>query len=327
MKARILSSLFVVGLFSHLPAGLAAQGYPDRPIRMVVPYPPGGAADLIGRILGKKLAEYLGQQVIVDNRPGGGQIIGTEIVAKAAPDGYTLFQASVTHGINPGLVPKLPYDSVKDFSPISLLATSPLVLVVHPSVPVKSIKELIALAKSRPGQLNYASSGNGSGGHLATELFRDMTHINVVHVPYKGAGPALTDLIAGQVQLMITSPLAAVPYAKNGKLRLLGVSSKKRSPAMPDVPAIAEIVPGYEATLWYAFLAPAGTPGDVISKVNAATQKALASPDVRELFSRSGVDAQGSTPEQLGKHIRDEIEKWRRVIRAAGIKGGLTRFL
>lgn len=322
MRVRFLFRLTLLLLLSFPMLVFAGDRYPERPIRLVVPYPPGGAADLIGRILARKLADDLGQQVIVDNRPGGGQIIGTDIVAKANPDGYTILQASITHSINPGLVAKLPYDSVKDFAPVSLLAKSPLVLVVHPSVPANSVKDLISLAKARPGMLNFASSGNGSGGHLAMALFLQMTETKMVHVPYKGAGPALNDLIAGQVQVLITSPLAAIPHVKAGKLRLLGVSSKTRTAAMPDVPAISETVPGYEASLWYAFLAPRGVPGEVVSKLNKAVLKALDSPDVRELFAKRGVDVVGSSPGELTTYLREEIAKWRKVIKAAGIRQG-----
>ncbi|OGA44458.1 MAG: hypothetical protein A3G24_23135 [Betaproteobacteria bacterium RIFCSPLOWO2_12_FULL_62_13] len=314
--------LLILGtlLCSHL-TGLAAQDYPIRPIRLVVPSPPGGAVDLVGRIIAQKLADNLGQNVIVDNRPGAGQSIAPAIVARAAPDGYTLLEISITHTINPGLDPKLPFDSVKDFSPISLIAMSPLVLVVHPSLPVKSVKDFIALAKARPGQLNFGAS-NGSGGHLALELFGDMTNINIVHVPYRGGGPALIDLMAGRVQLMMTSPLTAVPLVRNGKLRLLGVSSKARSPALPDVPTIAETVQGYEASLWYALLAPAGTPANIIRRLNSLIQEALTLPDVRELFSKASAEPMGSTPDELGEHISREIEKWRRVIKAAGMRRG-----
>ena len=217
-----------------------AQDYPNRPLRFVVPYPPGGATDIIARTLSQKLYEELGQQVIVDNRPGGGQILGTDIVAKAPPNGYAILLASVTHGINPGLIAKLPYDSLRDFTPISMVATSPNVLVTNARLPVKTVKELISLAKTHPGQLNYASSGNGSGGHLAMELFRSMTGTVMTHVPYKGAGPALTDLIAGQVQLMFTSPLAALPHVRTGKLRVLGVGSSKRTEAAPELVTISE---------------------------------------------------------------------------------------
>jgi len=322
MNARILSSLLLALSLPFQVPVCAAQGYPERPIRLVVPYPPGGAADLIGRLLGKKMADALGQPAIVDNRAGGGQVIGTDIVAKAGPDGYTILQASITHSINPSLVRNLAYDSVKDFTPISLLAQSPLVLVVHPSVPANSVKDLISLAKAKPNVLNYASSGNGSGGHLALALLLELTDTKMVHVPYKGAGPALIDLIAGQVHLLITSPLAALPHVKAGKLRLLGVSSKSRTAAMPEVPAISETVTGYEASLWYAFLAPGGVPKEIVSKLNAAAKKGLASPDVRAFFDKQGVEVIGSTPGELATHIRDEIAKWRKVIKAAGIRQG-----
>lgn len=330
MNARTLSTLLVALSFPfHLPA-IAADSFPTRSIRLVVPYPPGGAADLIGRMLGKKMADELGQQVVIDNRAGGGQVIGTDVAAKSGADGYTILQASITHAINPSLVRSLPYDSVKDFTPISLLAKSPLVLVAHPSLPVKTVKELVALAKARPGSLNYASSGNGSGGHLALALLLEMTGTKMLemtgtkmlHVPYKGAGPALNDLIAGQVHLLITSPLAAVPHVKAGKLRLLGVSSKTRTATMPEIPAIAETVPGYEASLWYAFLAPSGVPTEIVSKLNAAALKGLASAEVRAFFDKQDVETIGSTPAELATYIRDEIAKWRKVITAAGIRQG-----
>jgi len=323
MRGPFPFRLFLLSLLlaCHLPV-VAADSYPERPLRLVVPYPPGGAADVIGRMLARKLADDLGQQVIVDNRGGGGQVIGTDIVAKATPDGYTMLQASITHSINPGLVSKLPYDSIRDFTPISLLASSPLVLVVHPSVPAKSVKELVALAKARPGALNFASAGNGSGGHLAMALLQEMTNTKMSHVPYKGAGPALIDVITGQVQMIITSPLAAVPHVKAGRLRLLGVSSKARTAAMPDVPAISEGVPGYEASLWYAFLAPRGIPGNAASRLNAAVLKALALPDVRALFATSGVDVIGSSAGELAVFLRNETAKWQKVIKAAGIRQG-----
>ena len=315
---------FASVLFISLTCGVAvatAQDYPNRPLRLVVPYPPGGATDIIARTLSQKLFEDLGQQVIVDNRPGGGQILGTDLVAKAPPNGYTMLLASVTHGINPGLVTKLPYDSVRDFTPISMVATSPNVLVINARLPVKSVKELIALAKAHPGQLNYASSGNGSGGHLAMELFRSMTGTVMTHVPYKGAGPALTDLIAGQVQLMFTSPLAALPHVRTGKLRVLGVGSSKRTEAAPDLVTIAEAgVPGYDAPLWYAILGPAGMPDEIVTRLNASFKSILAMRDVRERFSSNGVDATYSTAAEVAVHISREIEKWRKVILAAGIR-------
>jgi len=298
-----------------------AQDYPNRPLRFVVPYPPGGATDIIARTLSQKLYEELGQQVIVDNRPGGGQILGTDIVAKAPPNGYAILLASVTHGINPGLIAKLPYDSLRDFTPISMVATSPNVLVTNARLPVKTVKELISLAKTHPGQLNYASSGNGSGGHLAMELFRSMTSTVMTHVPYKGAGPALTDLIAGQVQLMFTSPLAALPHVRTGKLRVLGVGSSKRTEAAPELVTISEAgVPGFDAPLWYAILGPAGLPDDIVAKLNTSFKSILTMRDVRERFSSNGVDSAWSTPTELATHMGREVEKWRKVIQAAGIR-------
>ena len=317
LQATAAAWLAIAALY---PAAHAAQAYPDRPIRLVVPYPPGGAADIIGRTLGGKLAEELGQQVIVDNRAGGGQIIGTEVVARAPADGYTILQCSITQSINPSLRRHLPYDTVKAFAPISFIASSPLVLVVHPSLPVHTVKQLIALAKARPGELNYASSGIGSGGHLAMALFVDMTHTNIAHVPYKGAGPAMVDLIAGQTQMLLTSPIAAVPHVKAGQLRLIAVTSAHRSAAMPNVPTIGETVPGYEASLWYGFLAPAGTPHAIVMKLNAAVRKALAMQDVRILFAKYGAEVSPGSPEQFQKYIVQEIAKWRTVIRNAGIK-------
>lgn len=302
-------------------ATAAAQDFPNRPLRFVVPYPPGGATDIIARTLSQKMFEDLGQQVIVDNRPGGGQILGTDLIAKAPPNGYNILLASVTHGINPGLVAKLPYDSVRDFSPVSMVATSPNVLVINARLPVKSVKELIALAKAHPGKLNYASSGNGSGGHLAMELFRSMTGTVMTHVPYKGAGPALTDLIAGQVELMFTSPLAALPHVRTGKLHVLGVGSTKRSEAVPELVTIAEAgVPGFDAPLWYAILGPAGMPDDIVARLNGSFKSILAMRDVRERFSGNGVEATHSTTGELATHISREIDKWRKVIQSAGIR-------
>ncbi len=302
-------------------ATAAAQDFPNRPLRFVVPYPPGGATDIIARTLSQKMFEDLGQQVIVDNRPGGGQILGTDLIAKAPPNGYNILLASVTHGINPGLVANLPYDSVRDFSPVSMVATSPNVLVINARLPVKSVKELIALAKAHPGKLNYASSGNGSGGHLAMELFRSMTGTVMTHVPYKGAGPALTDLIAGQVELMFTSPLAALPHVRTGKLHVLGVGSTKRSEAVPELVTIAEAgVPGFDAPLWYAILGPAGMPDDIVARLNGSFKSILAMRDVRERFSGNGVEATHSTTGELATHISREIDKWRKVIQSAGIR-------
>jgi tripartite-type tricarboxylate transporter receptor subunit TctC len=270
-------------------------------------------------MLGTRLTEHLGQQVVIDNRGGGGQLIATQLAAKAEPDGYTLFLASATHGINPGLRKNLPYDTLKDFVPITLVAQSPLVFVAHPSIGVTTIKELIAFAKAKPGQLTYGSSGPGTGGHLSVELLKWMTGTDMVHVPYKGAGPALTDLIGGQLQIICTSPLPAMPHVKSGRLKALAMTSRARSRSYPDIPTVAETLPGYESTLWYALLAPAGTPPAIVKRVHDETVKALKSPDMTEQLQQQGADPVGDTPAQLQQFIQSEIARWTKVIRAAKI--------
>lgn len=298
----------------------AADVYPQRPVRLIIPYPPGGAGDFVGRLLGAKLTEALGQQVVNDNRPGGGQLIATQLAAQAQPDGYTLFLASATHGINPGLRKKLPYDSIKDFAPITLVASSPLIFVAHPSLNAGTIQELVAQAKARPGKINYGSSGPGTGGHLSVEMLKWMTGIDMVHVPYKGAGPALTDLLAGHIQLVCTSPLAALPHVRAGRLRGLAMTSRTRSHAAPDIPTVAESgVPGYESTLWYALLAPAGTPKAIIKRLHAETVRIIHSPDVTGKLRGLGADPIGSSPEELSKFLKTEIARWTQVIREAHI--------
>lgn len=300
---------------------LAAESYPQRAIRLIVPYPPGGAGDIVGRLLSLRLTDALGQQVVVDNRPGGGQLIATEMAAKAAPDGHTLFLASATHGINPGLRKKLPYDSIKDFAPITVVADSPLIFVAHPSLGVHSIKDLVAQAKSRPGRINYASSGPGTGGHLSVEMLKWMTGIDLTHIPYKGAGPALTDLIGGQVQIMCTSPLPALPHVKTGRLVALAMTSRARSRAAPDVPTVAESgVPGFESTLWYALLAPAATPPAIIKRVHAETTRILKLPEVTEQLLAQGADPIGNTPQETRKFLQTEIERWTKLIQQANIR-------
>jgi len=305
-----------------LPAqASAADAYPQRPVRLIVPYPPGGAGDIVGRMLAAKLTEGLQQQVVVDNRGGGGQLIATELAAKAPPDGHTLFLASATHGINPGLRKKLPYNSIKDFSPITLVAESPLVFVAHPSLGVGSIQELIAAAKSRPGRINYASSGPGTGGHLSVELLKWMTGIDMVHIPYKGAGPALIDLIGGQVQVMCTSPLPALPHVKSGRLRGLAMTGRSRSRAAPEIPTVAESgVPGYESSLWYALLAPARTPQPIIARLHSETARILRLPEVTEQLLSQGAEPIGSNPQELAKFLAAEINRWTQVIEQAKIR-------
>jgi len=297
----------------------AAKNYPQRAIRMIIPYPPGGAGDIVGRLLSAKLTEYLGQQVVIDNRGGGGQIIATEITARAPADGYTLFLSSATHGINPGLRKSLPYDTLKDFTPVTLVAESPLVFVAHPAAGIGSIKELIAAAKAKPGYLTYGSSGPGTGGHLSVELLKWMTGTDLVHVPFKGAGPALTDLLGGQLQIICTSPLPAMPHVKTGKLRALAMTSKKRSRSAPELPTVAETLPGYESTLWYGLLGPTGMPQSIVKRLHAETVRALKAPDMADSLMNQGADPIGNSPAELQQFIAAEIARWTKVIKAANI--------
>jgi tripartite-type tricarboxylate transporter receptor subunit TctC len=306
--------------FAQAPA--LAGAYPNRPIRFVVPFPAGGGNDTMARTIGNKLAAALGQQFVVDNRPGAGGLIGAETAAHAAPDGYTLFLGGVaSHGILPNLQPKLGYDPIKDFAPVSLIASAPLVLVVHPAVPVKSVKELVQFAKTKPGQLNFASNGTGGSSHLAAELFKMMTATDMVHVPYKGLAPALTDLLSGQVQLMFSSTVAMLPQVRAGRLRPLGITSVKRSAAMPDIPTVAEAgVAGFETASWYGVLAPAGTAKPIVERLNREIAKAVQLPDVRERLMSEGAEPVGGSPAEFAAHIKRELARWAQVIKQAGIK-------
>jgi len=318
-RFKLFPALLVLGtLFPG--AASPADNYPQRPVRLIIPYPPGGAGDIVGRMLAGSLSTAFGQQMVNDNRGGGGQVIATQITAAAAPDGYTLFLASATHSINPALRNNLPYDTLKDFAPITLVAESPLVFVAHPSLKVGSIKELIAAAKAQPGRINYASSGPGSGGHMSVELLQSLTGINVVHIPYKGAGPALVDVVAGQVQIICTSPLPSMPHVKSGRLRALAMTSLARAPAYPDIPAVSETVPGYQSTLWYALLAPARTSPVIIKRVHAETVKALAVPHMREQFMALGATPVGNSPQELQTFIGKEIQMWTKLVKQANIK-------
>lgn len=304
-------------------AGAApAQTYPTRPIRWVVTYPPGGPTDVVARAIGAKLTEAWGQQIVIDNRAGAGGVIGTDIAAKAVPDGYTLlFGTSAGLTINPALNSKLPYDAVKDFAPVSLLVLNPQILVVHPTVPANSVKELVALAKARPGQLNYASVGLGSPNHMGMELLKALTGIDIVHVPYKGTGPAITDLLGGQVQLMFNSMPSVLPLVASGKLKALAVGSAQRSPAVPDIPTVAEAgVPGFENVTWYGMFAPAKTPHDIVVKLNKQVVQILAAPEMVQRLASQGAEPRSSTPEELTKFMRVESERWKKVIKTAGIK-------
>lgn len=300
----------------------AAANYPTKPIRLVVPFAAGGTTDILGRAAAAELSKA-GMQAVVDNRPGAGGNIGADMVAKAAPDGYTLLVGTVgTHGINQALYGKLPFDPIKDFAPVTLLATVPNVLVVPQSLPVNNVKELIALAKSKPGKLNYASSGNGTSIHLSAELFKTMTGTFMTHLPYRGSGPALTDLIAGQADLMFDNLPAAMPHIKSGKLRALAVTTAQPSPALPGVPTVAQAgpVPGFEASSWFGILAPAGTPRPIVDKLQQTLAKALQSPEMREKLLSQGAEAAGNTPEQFAQFIQSEHVKWAKVVKASGAK-------
>ncbi|MEO8442217.1 MAG: tripartite tricarboxylate transporter substrate binding protein [Betaproteobacteria bacterium] len=309
------------GLLAGTSVALGADAYPQRAVRMIIPYPPGGAGDIVGRLISTPLAQSLGQQIVIDNRGGGAQLIATEMAAKAPADGYTLFLASATHSINPGLQKKLPYDTIKDFASITMVASSPLVFVANPSLGVAGIKDLVAAAKAQPGRIAYASSGPGTGGHLAVELLSWMAGIKFTHIPYKGAAPALIDVIGGQVQFMCTSPLPAMPHVKSGKLRALAMTGAKRSPSAPDIPTVAEAgYKGYETGLWYALLAPVGTPRTIIAKLHDATVKVVKSAGVTEQLSTQGAEPVGNTPQELDAYIKAEIERWTRVISQAQIR-------
>ena len=312
----LLCMPFVMG------AGLvAAQTYPTRAIRIIVPFAPGGATDVVLRLLAPRLSENLGQQVVVDNRGGGAATIGMDMTAKAAPDGYTLGVATLTFSINPNLFSKLPYNSEKDLMPVSLIAIVPLVLSTHPSVPVRSVKELIAFAKARPGSLNYSSSGNASASQMAAELFASMSGIKIVHVPYTGGGPALLAILSGQVSILCGAVPVMQPYFNSGKLIGLGVTTAKRDPAIPNIPTIAEAgVPGYESREWQGIVVPAGTPSAVISRLNQAFVKVLEAPELRDRFAAAGAHPVGSTPEEFAAHIKKEIALMGKLVKAAGIR-------
>ena len=319
-KIVILCAGMLLGLFA--PAA-DAQGYPSRPIRLVVPYPPGGPLDIMARAIGQKLAEALGQPVVVDNKPGAGGNIGADLVAKAAPDGYTILMGAVaTHAINPTLYPKIPYDPVKDFTPVAMVAVVPNVLVVNPALPVKSVKELIDFAKARPSYLNFASGSTGSTGHLAGELFNALAGVQMVHIPYKGGAPAMADLLAGQVQLMFDNLANALPQVKAGKLRALAVTTAQRSAFAPDLPTLAEAgVPGFDLTTWFGIFLPGNAPRDIVLRLNTEINKALNAPDMKDRLEKMGAEPPANnTPERFAAFIKVEFDKYARVIKASGAK-------
>jgi tripartite-type tricarboxylate transporter receptor subunit TctC len=321
IAVRTLAALCCVVSSSTFAAQNAAD-YPNRPVRWIVPFAPSGPTDLMSRAVAEKLSQRFGQQFVVDNRAGAGGNIGAEVVSKSAPDGYTLMIGHVgTHAINATLYPKLAFDPVADFTPITLLATLPLALVIHPSVPAKDVKELIAYAKARPGQLNFASAGNGGPTHLTGELLKTSAGIDIVHVPYKGNAAALLDLVGGRVQMMFSNMLTSMPHVRAGKLKAIGISSAKRSPQAPELPTIAESgLPGFSAVPWYGVLGPAGMPRPLVDRLNAEIARAVSQPDMEARFVAQGIDLQSGTPEQFAALIKSEVVKWRKVVRDAAAR-------
>lgn len=320
-KLRCTLTLLPMLIAAATAAAQPAMNYPNKPLRIIVPQSAGGSTDLTARLVAQKLSDALGQPVVVDNRPGAGSIIGTDLVAKATPDGYTILVVASSITINPSLYKKLPFDPVRDLAPITQLSAFPNILVVHPAVPVKTVQELMALAKAKPGQLNYGSSGSGTGTHLSAELFKSMTGVDMVHVPYKGGGPAVTALIGGQVQLNFATIPSVLPHVRAGKLRAVAVTTLKRSSAAPEVPTIAESgVPGYDHGPWNGMLAPAKTPKAIIARLNAEVAKIVHLPEAKAVLVHEGAEPVGNAAEAFAAIIRAETVKWEKVIRAAGIK-------
>jgi tripartite-type tricarboxylate transporter receptor subunit TctC len=319
MKSAIVPVIIITALAA---APALAQTYPNKSVRVIVPYAPGGNTDFTARVIATKLSEVFGQQVVVENRPGGATNIGSDLVAKAPPDGYTMLMGGASNAINMSLYQKLPYDTLRDFAPVILCVKGANVLAVHPSLPAKNLKELIALAKAQPGKLNYASSGLGSSNQMAGELLKMMAKINIVHVPYKGNAPALTDLIGGHVEILFAGVPALVPHIKDGRIRAIAIGSLKRFQALPDVPTLDESgLKGYEATTWFGLMAPAKTPKEIVARWNTEVGKIIASREVSGRFLNEGVEPMGGTPEQFGAFIRDEIAKYSKVVKAANLKG------
>lgn len=302
-------------------AAFAQAGYPSKPVRLVVPSSAGGGTDIVARIIAPELSKRLGQQVVIDNRPGAGTMIGIEVAAKSPPDGYTLLMGLSTLAINSALYKKVPYDPVRDFAPITVAVTSASILVVHPSLPVKTLKELISFARARPGQLNYASAGIGTYPQMTYELFLSMAKLKMVHIPYKGTAPAMIDMLAGQVATMAATVLTGLPHIRTGRLRPLGITSAKRNAVVPDIPTVAEGgLPGYESVQWYAVLAPAQTPRNIIAKLHTELVQVLHSPEIKQRFAADAAETVGNTPEEFARHIRSELDKWEKVAREAGIQ-------
>jgi len=316
-RTIVLAGVIAAGL----AAQVLAQPYPSRPVRIISPFAPGGGNDALCRILSQRLGENLKQQVIVENRAGANGIVGTEVAARSAPDGYTIVLIPSGHAVNASLYRKLPFDALRDFSPITLVGSSPLVLAVHPSLPVKNVKDLIALAKARPGQLTYVSAGIGASGHLGGALFETLTNTKMLHIPYKGMSLAITDLMSGQVTMTFGTSLSVVPHARSGRLRALATTGSKRSPALPDLPTVAEAgVPGYEASLWYGFVGPAKLPPEIVQRLHSAIVAVLQLPETRERLASQGVDPQHNTPDEFAKLLVSDVDRWAKVVQRAGVQ-------
>lgn len=318
MKSVICGTLLCLSVAVALPA--QAQ-YPTRAVRLILPFPPGGGTDTMARAVGPKLGEALGQQVVLDNRPGGGANIGPEIAAKAPPDGYTMLMITVAHAVNATLYTRLGYNLARDFVPVSLIGSTPQIVVVHPSVPAKNVKELVALAKARPGQLEFPSSGSGSAPHLAGELFNSMAGTKMLHIPYKGGGPAMVALVSGEGAVGFATAPSVIGHIKSGRVRALAVTTAQRAPLLPDLPTVAESgVPGYDANAWYGFLVPTGTPREAIARLETETVKVLKLADVRQKLAVTGMDTIGTSADEFSKFLRSEIDKWGKVVKAIGMK-------
>jgi tripartite-type tricarboxylate transporter receptor subunit TctC len=318
---RLCSRIAALAIGVLVAASAAAQDYPAKPIRIIVPFAAGGPADIYARFIGQRLSEALGQPVVIEDRPGAGSVIGTDAVAKSAPDGYTLLMMSNTHTVNESLIPNKPYQLMRDFVPVAPVNYSDLVLVVHPSVPANSLKELLDLAKAKPKGLNYASSGPGTPYHMAGELFKAMAGVDIVHVPYKGSSGARTDVLGGQVQMMFDAITTMAPNVRGGKLKGLGTTGKTRSSVLPEVPTVSEAgVPGYEAVIWLGVMAPAGTPKPIVDKLNAEITKIVMRPDVRESWSKQGAEPMAMTPAEFTRFMNEDIEKWAKVVKISGAK-------